>query len=158
MHSVYLVLGSNIDPEGNIPKALDQLGEDLQLLEISSAWRTVPVGTEGPHFVNLAAHVASDLGRTDLKTRILQKIENRLGRIRTSDKFAPRTVDIDIILFDGELIEKELASTAYLILPLSELLPDYVPPGTNRSLIQMAALDTIRCQAVRLDHFPRSLC
>lgn len=158
MHSVYLSLGSNIRPEHNIPRALELLSEELNLIQTSSAWCTAPVGTPGPKFVNLAVQVSTALDCADLKTHVLQRIESQLGRIRGADKFAPRTIDIDIILFDEDLIENDLAVTPYLVLPLAELLPSYIPPGGKLTLGEMAVLDSIRRTAKRLDEFPLQTC
>lgn len=158
MHSVYLSLGSNIRPEQNIPKALELLSAELKLIQVSSAWCTEPVGTAGPNFVNLAVHASTAMDCANLKTHVLQSIELQLGRIRSADKFAPRTIDIDIILFDDDLIEDDLADTAYLVLPLAELIPSYIPPGGKQTLEKMAAQDSIRQTATRLDGFPDLTC
>jgi 2-amino-4-hydroxy-6-hydroxymethyldihydropteridine diphosphokinase len=155
-HSVYLSLGSNINPRENIPQALKLLHSTTPLLKVSSAWCSKAVGTAGPDFVNLAAFLQTNYTMEELKDRILCSIEDQLGRKRTADKFAPRTIDLDIILFDGELIDENLAHHAYLILPFSELLPDYIPRGCERSLREMAK-DLEESSSVRkIPDFPLS--
>ena len=125
-HSVYLSLGSNICPYENIPRALEAISEKLTLLQVSSAWITKAVGTNGPDFLNLAVHVLTELDQNELKENILTSIEDDLGRIRTADKNAPRTIDLDIILFDDQVIDPNLWKLDYLILPISELIPNFI--------------------------------
>ena len=153
-HSVYLSLGSNINPRENIPQALRMLRSKTSLLQVSSAWCSKAVGTAGPDFVNLAVLLQTKYTREELKGKILYSIEDQLGRKRTADKFAPRTIDLDIIVFDGDLIDENLAHLAYLILPFSELLPGYFPPGSERSLREIAQ-DLEKSSSVRkISDFP----
>jgi len=153
-HSAYLSLGSNIQPHINIPKALKMLSEQLTLLEVSSAWHTKAVGTSGPDFVNLAAHVLTYFDLKDLKRNVLYKIETDLGRVRTLDKFAPRPIDLDITLFDGNLLDANLCNLDYLILPLSELLPLFVYPPCGKTLRNLAGEIRAGSSAATLDEFP----
>ena len=153
-HSVYLSLGSNINPRENIPQALKLLHSTTSLLKVSSAWCSKAVGTPGPDFVNLAVLLQTKYTMEELKDRVLCSIEDQLGRKRTSDKFAPRTIDLDIILFDGELMDENLAHHAYLILPFSELLPAYIPPGCERSLQEMAQDLEKSASARKISDFP----
>jgi 2-amino-4-hydroxy-6-hydroxymethyldihydropteridine diphosphokinase len=123
-HEYYLSLGSNIDPEKNLVKALDLLRADVSILAISSAWETLPVGTTGSNFFNLALEVKTPHDITYLKEQIITRIEVLLHRRRTDDKNAPRTIDIDILIYDGIVLDDHIWSQAYLALPLAELLPD----------------------------------
>jgi 2-amino-4-hydroxy-6-hydroxymethyldihydropteridine diphosphokinase len=157
VHSVLLSLGSNIHPTKNIPGALRLLNESIHIEAISSAWSTAPVGTPGPDFVNLIAKIVTELEHPELKRRILQPIENQLGRIRTLDKYAPRTIDIDVVLFDDRWIEQDLAHSIYLIPALAELIPDCIPPGESVSLREMAARAEVQEAAKKLLHFPVNL-
>ena len=74
-----------------------------------------------------------------LKEQVIRPIEAKLGRIRSADKFAPRTIDIDIILFDDEPFGWEFWSNAFVVVPLAELLPDYRHPLNYEKLSQVAA-------------------
>jgi len=123
-HEYYLSLGSNIAPEKNLVKALDLLKAEVSVLAVSSAWETLPVGTRGPNFINLTLQIKSPYDVTHLKGQIITSIERRLHRRRTGDKNAPRTIDIDILLCDGIVLDDHIWSQAYLALPLAELLPD----------------------------------
>ncbi len=153
-HSAYLSLGSNIHPQENIPRALKGISENLTLLQVSSAWITNAVGTNGPDFINLAVHISTDLDQNALKENILTCIEDDLGRIRTADKNAPRTIDLDIIIFDDNVIDSNLWKLDYLILPFSELIPDYSPFPDGKPLIELATEIRSRSSATKLERFP----
>lgn len=153
-HSAYLSLGSNIRPQENIPKALKDISENLTLLQVSSAWITKAVGTNGPDFINLAVHVLTEMDQNELKENILTSIEDDLGRIRTADKNAPRTIDLDIIIFDDHVIDSNLWKLDYLILPFSELIPSFSLSPNSKTLIELAAEIRSNSSATRLDQFP----
>lgn len=126
-HEVYLILGSNIEPDKNIHQAVEKLGVSLNLVTSSSLWRTQPIGMTGPDFLNLALLVNTSFDMDELKEKILCRIEEELGRVRTTNKFSDRPIDIDIVIFDGILIEPNLGTYDYLILPFSELIPSFTP-------------------------------
>lgn len=137
-HNAYLVLGSNISPEENILRAISLLKACVPVQAVSTTWETPPVGTTGLNFFNTAVHLTTHLACEQLKTRILRPIEFQLGRVRTEDKSAPRPIDLDVILFDGEVLDSRLWSQAYLAVPLAELLPDLRHAETGKSLARLA--------------------
>ncbi len=138
LHHVFLSLGSNIDPEKNLKRVISLLFDNNQLIAVSSVWETPPVGTSGPNFLNAAAKILTPLNPESLKYDILRPIEAQLGRVRSSDKYAPRTIDLDIIIFDDKLLEPRLWSTAFLAVPMSELLPDFQNRTTGEKLKEIA--------------------
>ncbi len=121
---VCLGLGSNINPETNIPKAIELLRQFLFLESISRAWDTPPVGTSGPNFVNSALLTYTDLTLEKFKNEIIRPIEAQLGRIRSQNKNAPRPIDIDVLIWDQQILEPLIWEEAYLAVPVAELLPD----------------------------------
>ena len=131
-NDVYIMIGSNIDPVNNINRAVCLLKDLVTIRELSFAWETRAVGSSGPNFINVVLHVTTGLNGEELKRNILQPVENQLGRVRTADKNAPRTMDLDILIFNGELMENRLWSEAYLALPMSELCPDFQHPLTGK--------------------------
>ena len=139
MHTIYLILGSNIDPVENARRAIRLLAERVQVLAISTCWETSPVGTDGPNFINAAVCIQTDLEPEELKTKVLRAIELEMGRIRSADKFAPRPIDLDIVICDGQVIESQLWTLAYLALPFSELLPELLHPVSQKQLAEVAA-------------------
>ncbi len=131
-HQVCLLLGSNIDPERNIPLAIQLLRHELTILETSSIWESASVDCCYPDFLNMAVLVATRLDARQLKQQVLRPLETRMGRVRTSDKNAPRTIDLDIILFDGQVIDPALWHHAHRAVPVAELLPGYLSAGGER--------------------------
>ena len=104
LNRVFVALGSNIEPERNLREAVRLLASRCRLLAVSAVYQTQPVGkTDQPDFLNAAALIETELGAAELKTRVLQDIERALGRVRSADKNAPRTIDLDITLFNDTL-------------------------------------------------------
>jgi 2-amino-4-hydroxy-6-hydroxymethyldihydropteridine diphosphokinase len=125
IHHTCLLLGSNIEPEQNIPRAVDLLGEKLTILQISSVWESASMECCYPDFLNLAVLVSSPWDAPLLKRQVLRPLESQMGRVRTADKNASRPIDIDIILCDGILLDSTLWQYAHRAVPVAELFPDY---------------------------------
>lgn len=141
-------LGSNIAPQANLPAAVELLQEDCRLLALSSIWETPAVGADGPMFLNAVAFVETPFSIKDLKCNVLRPIEAQLGRVRTRNPNAPRTIDLDILLYDGRVIDTEIWKYVHLALPLSELLPDLPNPQTGQNLEEIAR-DLSRAKPLR---------
>jgi 2-amino-4-hydroxy-6-hydroxymethyldihydropteridine diphosphokinase len=139
LHRAYLCLGSNIDPEENMRRAVAQLREHTRLIALSRCWESEAIGSSGPNFLNMAACIETPLDAAELKEHVLARIEQQLGRVRTADKNAPRTMDLDITLFDGQVRDAHLWERAYLALTIAELLPDLCHPESGETLPQVAA-------------------
>lgn len=128
LHHTYLNLGSNIQPELNLPKAIELLREHGQVTETSHAWESKSVGYDGPNFLNCCILFLTNLQPTELKEQIIRPIEARLGRVRRQDKNAARTIDIDTVLFDNQPLNIEYWDYAFVAVPLAELVPDFEHP------------------------------
>ncbi len=139
MHQAYVLLGSNIDPVENTRRALDMLAKQAQVVAISTCWETSSVGYDGPNFINAIVLIEVDLGQEELKRDLLGGIEQALGRVRTTNKNAPRTIDLDPIVFDGEVVDGHLWRQAHVAAPMAELLPNLPHPETGRALKDIAA-------------------
>ncbi|MCC6568800.1 MAG: 2-amino-4-hydroxy-6-hydroxymethyldihydropteridine diphosphokinase [Anaerolineales bacterium] len=137
-HLAYLSLGSNIEPEVNLPKAVTMLSQRGEIEKVSSVWETNPVGGEGGNYLNACLSYTTALSQEQLKETILHPIEASLGRKRTQDKNAPRTIDIDIILFDDEIIGGRWLAQAFVVVPLAEIYPDFQIPGTKENIAETA--------------------
>lgn len=132
MSRVYLSLGSNVDPAKNIPAAIELLKKKFPSAVFSSVYETDPVGPAGDRkFWNLAAGIETSLSSTEL-TKILREIEASQGRRREADKFAPRTLDIDVLPQDG------YQKLAFIIIPLSEIAPEEKDPETGKTFLELA--------------------
>ncbi len=138
MHQVYLSLGSNIQPEVNLPKAVELLQKYGEVRKISSAWESEAVGSDGPNFLNACVLFTTPLSQTEVKEKVIHSIETTLRRKRSADKYAPRTIDIDIVLFDEQLCDEKFWKQAFVVIPLAEIHPDYENPLTQESILQTA--------------------
>jgi 2-amino-4-hydroxy-6-hydroxymethyldihydropteridine diphosphokinase len=148
---VCLLLGSNIEPEKNLALALAELHRSVQVAMVSNAWETPAVGSEGPNFLNAAVLIHSASDPHALKTQVLRPLEQRLGRKRTEDKFAPRPIDIDIVYWGGAAMELELWRHAHMAVPTAELLPNLRSPETGERL-ESAARRLMSSTPIRMHH------
>lgn len=147
---ILITLGSNIDPERNLARAVDQLAEHLTVRAVSLAYETAPAaGSSGPPFLNAAVWVDTELPPATLKFEVLRAIEAKLGRRRTADKNAPRTIDLDLALYGDRVIDDptgglvipdpDILRWPHVALPLADLAPDFVHPVDGRTLGEIAA-------------------
>ena len=137
-HRVYLNLGSNIRPRTNLPKAVRLLRKYGQVRKVSSAWESKSVGASGPNYLNACVLFISPLPPVELKEKIIRPIEAQLGRVRGLDKYAPRTIDIDIVLFDEKPFNQKFWKFPFVIIPLAEIHPEYHNPVGGESLRETA--------------------
>ncbi|MCQ3937455.1 MAG: 2-amino-4-hydroxy-6-hydroxymethyldihydropteridine diphosphokinase [Chloroflexi bacterium] len=139
MNSLYLSLGSNIEPEVNLPKAVQMLREVGKVEAISSVWETESVGFDGPNFLNACVIFLSPLEPVEFKEKIIRPIEARLERVRSSEKNAPRTIDIDIVLCGSQPLNTDFWEYAFVVVPLAELIPDFAHPARGEAIARVAA-------------------
>ena len=138
-HLAYLSLGSNIHPETNLVEAIALLGQHGRVEKISNAWESKSLGAEGPNYLNACLSYRTRLKRIELKEQILLPIELQLGRSRTDNKFVPRTIDIDIVIFDDKAGSEKFWNQAFVVLPLAEIYPTYRNPVTRETIQETAA-------------------
>jgi dihydroneopterin aldolase/2-amino-4-hydroxy-6-hydroxymethyldihydropteridine diphosphokinase len=145
-HRVFLALGSNINAEHNLRAAVRRLASRFHLRAVSPVYETAPVGkTDQPNFLNAAAFIETDLDAAKLK-QVLQAIEQELGRVRTDNKNAPRTIDLDISLFDGQVLkvgqrhipDPDILRYPHIARPLADLAPQQRHPETGQTLQDIA--------------------
>ncbi|HUG34731.1 MAG TPA: 2-amino-4-hydroxy-6-hydroxymethyldihydropteridine diphosphokinase [Anaerolineales bacterium] len=134
VHLAYLSLGSNIEPEVSLPKAVQLLAKHGEILKISSVWESEPVGGLGGNYLNACLSYKTMQTQGQLKATTIHPIETRLGRKRSDDKYAPRTIDIDILLFEDEVIGGHWLAQAFVVVPLAEIHPNFQNPVTRESL------------------------
>ena len=138
-HFTYLSLGSNIEPEANLVRAVERIQGHGRLEKISSAWESESFGAEGPNYLNACILLVTPLQQVDLKEQALLPIEIDLGRRRTADRFAPRTIDIDIVIFDNVSCDDKYWEQAFVVVPLAEIHADFPNPITHEPASQTAA-------------------
>lgn len=153
---VWLSLGSNIDREANLRGAVAALREAFGPLRLSSVYETPAEGFVGEPFYNLVAGVVVDIDPAALRQR-LRRIEDAHGRVRGGEKFAPRTLDIDILTY-GDLVDEtqdiprdEILRYAFVLGPLAEVAADERHPGLQRSYGDLwAAFDEDKRAGLRI--------
>lgn len=142
----FISLGSNIDPEQHLPCAAARLSELGEQLSFSRVYQSPAVGpSPQPDFLNAAAKLRTALDPTAVRER-LRAIEAELGRVRSADKFAPRTIDLDLCLFGNTVLKTQslvlpdpgILTYAHIAVPLAELAPDFHHPETQEPLGRIA--------------------
>lgn len=133
-HQAIFNLGSNIEPEENIRRAIALLRRYGSIQMTSTAWESKAVGGTGPNYLNVSVSLLTPLNYQKIITEVVDPIEAALGRTRSPDKFASRTIDVDVILFDGQPHHLDTWGQSFLIVPTAELLPDFPHPLTNDRL------------------------
>jgi 2-amino-4-hydroxy-6-hydroxymethyldihydropteridine diphosphokinase len=141
MARIYISVGSNIEAEKNIRLATHALQDHYGKLILSSVYESEAVGFEGDNFLNLVAGVNTD---EDVHTvaATLRKIEDDNGRDRSGPRFSPRTVDLDLLLYDDlilkedglELPRDEITKNAFVLLPLEEIAPQLIHPVSGNTM------------------------
>jgi 2-amino-4-hydroxy-6-hydroxymethyldihydropteridine diphosphokinase len=143
----FISLGSNIKPELNLIASAQFLIELGEPVAASNVYLNPAVGpTPQADFMNAAVLVSTSLDAFEIR-RQLRQIEVRLGRQRTADKYAPRTIDLDLCLLDQLVIDRDpvvlpdpdLIERSHLAVPMAELAPDFIHPVAQKALAVIAA-------------------
>ena len=114
MNECIIGIGSNIDAEENIRKALEILKSDFGKTIVSEMVRTKPVGISNqPDFVNGAVKIETTMRQNELR-QYLKKLEDRLGRDRSAPKFGPRNIDLDITIWNNEVVDNDYYERKFL--------------------------------------------
>lgn len=145
--TVYIGLGSNLGaPEDNLRAALERLAqvEGVERIDVSPFYRTAPFGiADQPEFVNAVARLSTTLEPRALLDTLLG-IEKEMGRVR-KQKWGPRLIDLDILLFGGRVIEEPgltvphpgIAERGFVLAPLADLAADLPHPILKQSVRQL---------------------
>lgn len=141
MALVYLGLGSNIEPEENLSLAVRELRQKYGELEVSSVYRNAALGFDGDDFLNLVVGFESDEEAAAICDEI-ERLHNLVGRKRGSEKWEARPLDIDLLLYNDQVIAEppvrvprsDILKYSFVLRPLAELAPDLLHPVTGKTM------------------------
>ena len=143
---VYLLTGSNLhNPQEQLSTARELINRAIgEVLRESSVFETAPWGdSDQPVFLNQVLIIATELAPAEVMGKLLA-IEERMGRVRNT-KWGPRLIDIDILFYDEEVIDREslsiphprIAERRFTLAPLAEVAPDFMHPVLQKSISQL---------------------
>lgn len=135
--NIIVMIGSNIHPHKNISRVISILKKDFKLIRVSSVIETEPYQSSGENFLNLAVELVTALPLADIKTH-LRQIEAELGRVRTPDKYAPRTMDLDLIMDGDLLLDTDIWERVFVAVPVAELRPQLRHPQSGLPIQKVA--------------------
>jgi 2-amino-4-hydroxy-6-hydroxymethyldihydropteridine diphosphokinase len=123
MNRVVIALGSNIDPDVNVKKACDALAAEFTVCAVSSFLTTAPLGVKNQaDFLNGVVCLETGLELEPLKKR-LKEIEAALGRQPRENKWGPREIDLDVLIWNGQVVNKDYYERDFLQKAVAEILP-----------------------------------
>lgn len=147
--TAYVALGANLgDPVASLYKAMDDLAgvAGVSLIRRSSLYRTAPLESSGPDYVNAVVEIATRLTAPELLTQ-LQSLEQGAGRQR-AHRNAPRTLDLDILIYGEARIDSKaltiphprMTERAFVLVPLAEIAPQTVTAAQRQAVQSQAIL------------------
>ena len=140
MSLITISLGSNIEPQLNLEKAIHEIAKFAALKKTSKIYKSKSMGFEGNDFLNqvILCEVEVDLEETYCK---LKKIEKEMGRVKNVNKFSDRLIDLDLLTFNDEISEgkitlphKDILKYSFVLVPFAEIYPEFVHPVNQKSI------------------------
>jgi 2-amino-4-hydroxy-6-hydroxymethyldihydropteridine diphosphokinase len=155
----YVGLGSNLDdPAAQVVRAADALASlaSTRELRLSRLYRTAPWGNrQQPAFVNAVAALRTTLDPFELLDALLE-LERAQGRVRDGQRWGPRRIDLDLLLFGQRHLDVErlvlphphMTERAFVLVPLADLAPDLIVPGHGALAALLGRVDRADCVAI----------
>ncbi len=165
MPQVFVSIGSNVEAERHVRFAVRALRERFGNLDVSPVYRTAAVGFEGDDFLNLAVGFATD-ETVEAVDAALDAIESAAGRNRDGARFAPRTLDLDLMLYGDAVIDgivegrrirvprREILEYAFMLQPLADIAGGFPHPSLGATVDELARatdLSAQRCERIDFD-------
>ena len=140
MSHVYVSLGSNVDRQKNMVKAVHAMRAVFGNIWVSPVYSSAAVGFEGDDFLNLVVGFETDKPVQQIVASFRQ-IEDDLGRDRSQPRYSPRPIDLDILIYDNLILDesgiqiprREILRSSFVLKPLQDLIPDYLHPESGTS-------------------------
>ena len=144
MTRAWISVGTNVEPEYNLRAAIENLRQAFGELVLSPVYRTRAVGFEGDDFLNMVIGIDTELPPDELRRR-LRAIEDSQGRVRGENRFASRTLDLDLLTW-GNLVDRnqgiprdEILKYAFVLRPLADVAPTEQYPGGRETYASLWA-------------------
>ncbi|CAC9954089.1 2-amino-4-hydroxy-6-hydroxymethyldihydropteridine pyrophosphokinase (EC 2.7.6.3) [uncultured Gammaproteobacteria bacterium] len=144
MSEIHINIGSNQNRRHNVAQAIEALKMNFFNVVCSDIFESAAVGFKGMDFYNMGVNATTDLSITDVLS-VLHTIENNQGRDRSQPKFSSRKIDLDLVLYDKVVDEKnnlprnDILKYNFVLLPLVQLSPQSVHPLENKTYKQLSA-------------------
>lgn len=155
MPRVYLGIGSNVDAENNLGICLRELREHYADIDVSPVYRNKSFGFDGDDFLNLVVGFDTDESLDEVAVRI-DAIHRMAGRLRGGQKFASRTLDVDILLYGRQvtsgpiqLPRPDVLEYSFVLKPLADIAPAETHPNTGVTFAEhWRAMESQCCHAL----------
>ena len=140
MSLITISLGSNIEPQLNLEKAINEIAKFATLEKTSKIYKSKSVGFEGNDFLNqvILCEVKVELEETYFK---LKKIEKEMGRVKNVNKFSDRLIDLDLLTFNDEISKgkitlphNDILKYSFVLVPFAEIYPEFIHPVNQKSI------------------------
>lgn len=139
MARIYISIGSNIQREHYVRAGVKALQQHFAAVQLSSVYESEAVGFSGDAFYNMVAAADTDL-TIEQCLALLKQIEHQFGRVRGSEKFCGRTLDLDLLTYDNVICDEpvilprpEITENAFVLWPLAELAANELHPTSGQS-------------------------
>lgn len=142
-HKILISTGSNIEKDKHTRAGFDQLAEVFENVMVSSVFESQSVGFKGDTFYNAVVYAETNMHLSQV-CEVLKTIESKNGRVRQTEKFSSRTLDLDLLCFDNVVCEQpivlpreEILFNAFVLQPLAELVPEDIHPVVQKTYAQL---------------------
>ena len=143
MALIYIGVGSNIEPQRHVPLGIQALAAEFSALRLSAVYESAAVGFCGANFYNLVAEAHTERS-VEQVVATLKRLEFAHGRALDARKFSSRTLDLDLLSYDQQVLDSptvlpraEILTSAFVLRPFSELNPDFWHPVVGMTLASL---------------------